>query len=72
MNLGSISAATTENEMNEKQEILSAAERRDLVQKLTFYENLRFPVAVSLIAKLRAQLAADDLARLQMEATTRQ
>jgi hypothetical protein len=56
--------------MNEKQEILSAAERQALEIKAKFYEDLGF--APMVVANLKAQLAADDLARLQMEATTRQ
>ena len=56
--------------MSEKQEILSAAERQALEIKAKFYEDLGF--APLMVASLKAKLAADDLARLQMEATIRQ
>lgn len=56
--------------MNEKQEILSAAERQALEIKAKFYETLGFAPLV--VASIKVELAADDRARLQMEATTRQ
>jgi hypothetical protein len=48
--------------MNEKREILSTAKRRDLEIRAQFCEDLGFLPAV--VAKLRAELAADDQARL--------
>jgi hypothetical protein len=48
--------------MNEKKEILSVAKRRDLEIRAKFYDDLGFLPACA--AKLRAELAADDQARL--------
>ena len=55
--------------MNEKREVLSAAERRALKTKAAFYEALGFPALAPLIKKFRAELAADDRARYEADST---
>ena len=53
--------------MNEKREILSAAKRRELEIDAEFYEGVGLR---KVAAKIRAELAADDQARLHKAAAT--